>query len=123
MALGKTAQFYHDNPESYDKKKKQAMTNPVWGEQTLKRKKKRGESNRIRRKENKKRKKQGLPPLPKTIHYDHKTKKFITEKKNTGQAEKSRKVGSPRAPRGGKLKRQSRRLSRKMARNFRKITN
>jgi len=96
MALGKTARFYRNNPESYRKKLAKANSHPVWGEQTSRRKENRVESARERRKKNKERKKQGKAPLPKTVHYDHKTNSFKSERANTGQSEKSRKKGSKR---------------------------
>lgn len=90
MALGKTAQFYRDNPASYRKKLNKANHHPVWGEQTAKRKKKRKES-AAKRGEAKRNGKN-----IKGKHYDHKQKRFISEKDNTGQKEKSRQTGSKR---------------------------
>lgn len=90
MALGKTARFYRDNPESYKKKLAKANSHPVWGEQTAKRKKKRVESARARRKA----KREGKNINGKD--YDHKQGKFISSKANRGQSESSRKKGSKR---------------------------
>jgi hypothetical protein len=90
MALGKTAQFYRDNPESYRKKLNKANCHPVWGEQTAKRKKKRKESDRERRKA----KRNGTNVEGKD--YDHKQGRMIDSSKNRGQAEKSRVKGSKR---------------------------
>ena len=90
MALGKTALHYRRNPESYKKKLAKANTHPVWGEQTPKRKRKRKESAEKRREAEKKGRN------IKGKHYDHKQKRFISEKANTGQNEKSRAKGSKR---------------------------
>ena len=90
MGLGKTARFYRDNPASYKKKLAQANTHPVWGEQTKKRKDKRVDSARKIREA--KRNGQNI----KGKHYDHKGDKFISAKKNMGQAEASRLKGSKR---------------------------
>lgn len=90
MALGKTARFYRNNPESYKKKLAKANSHPVWGEQTAKRKKKRIESARERRKA----KRDGKNINGK--HYDHRTNSFKSQYDNTSAPEKSRKRGSKR---------------------------
>lgn len=90
MGLGKTALFYRSNPSSYRKKLAKANKHPVWGEQTAKRKKKKDEA----RKKRAEAKKNGKDIKGK--HYDHLTDSWMSEKENTGQAEKSRLKGSKR---------------------------
>tara|TARA_R110000772_G_scaffold44561_3_gene102554 strand:- start:479 stop:796 length:318 start_codon:yes stop_codon:yes gene_type:complete len=90
MALGKTAQFYRDNPNSYKKKLAKANKHPVWGEQTSKRKEKKRQDGKARRKA----KREGRNVEGQ--HWDIKTGTWMSEKENTGQAEKSRKRGSKR---------------------------
>jgi hypothetical protein len=119
MALGKTARFYRKNRESYLKKLAQANTHPVWGEQKKKRKDKKVDSARKRRKKNHERKNNGQAPLPKTVHYDHKTNSFISEEENTGQAEASRLKGSKRAAR--KKKREMKKQSRRAGKSIKRI--
>ena len=76
MALGKTAQFYRDNPNSYKKKLAKANKHPVWGEQTSKRKEKKRQDRKARRKA----KKEGLNVEGK--HWDIKTKTWMSEKQS-----------------------------------------
>jgi hypothetical protein len=110
MALGKTALHYRRNRASYRKKlAKAADPNNPWSEKSERRKRKKRESGRERTKA----KNNGQNINGK--HYDHKTGKFIDPKKNMGQAEASRKVGSKRN------KRRFGKSSRRMGKAIKKI--
>ena len=90
MGVGRTMQWYRNNPEGYKKKMKRDYENPVWGAKTKGRSKRRVDSAKKRREA----KRKGINISGKD--YDHKQGRFISSKANRGQKEKSRIVGSKR---------------------------